>query len=89
MVPELFMSVYLKNNNVAVREIFGFRIHILRMNGEKFSINSDKYFEDNSPLCFYKPSIEKCIGVFPSGFAREVRSAPSVRQGCTAAKRDA
>lgn len=67
MVPELFMSVYLKNNNVSVREIFGFRIHILRMNGEKFSINSDKYFEDNSPLCFYKPSIEKCIGFLPPG----------------------
>ena len=67
MVPELFMSVYLKNKNVAVREIFGFRIHILRMNGEKFSINSDKHFEGNSPLCFFKPSIEKCIGFLPSG----------------------
>jgi hypothetical protein len=66
MVPELFMSVYLKNNNVEVREIFGFRIHILRMSGEKFSINSDRHFEGNSPLCFYKPSIEKCIDFLPS-----------------------
>jgi hypothetical protein len=67
MVPELFMSVYLKNENVPMRETVGFRIHILRMNGEKFSINSDRYFEGNSPLCFYKPSIEKCIGFLPSG----------------------
>jgi hypothetical protein len=66
MVPELFMSVFLKNSNIPVREIFGFRIHILRMNGEKFPINSDKHFEGNSPLCFYKPSIEKCIGLLPS-----------------------
>jgi hypothetical protein len=67
MVPELFMSVYLKNKNVPMRETVGFRIHILRMNGEKFSINSDKHFEGNSPLCFYKPSIEKCIAFLPSG----------------------
>ena len=66
MVPELFMSVYLKNKSVPMRETVGFRIHILRMNGEKFSINSDKHFEGNSPLCFYKPIIEKCISFLPS-----------------------
>jgi len=67
MIPELFMSVYLKNRNVSIREASGIRIQILRTNGEKFSINSDKHFEANTPLCFYKPSIEKCISFLPSG----------------------
>ena len=67
MIPELFMSVYLKNRNVPIREASGIRIQILRANGEKFSINSDKHFEANTPLCFYKPSIEKCISFLPSG----------------------
>ena len=67
MIPELFMSVYLKNRNVPIREASGIRIQILRTNGEKFSINSDKHFEANTPLCFYKPSIEKCISFLPSG----------------------
>ena len=66
MVPELLMSVYLKTRNVPVREASGIRIQIVRTNGEKFSINSDKHFEANSPLCFYKPSIEKCISFLPS-----------------------
>jgi len=67
MVPELLMSVYLKYRNVSVREASGIRIQIVRANGDKFSINSDKHFEGNSPLCFYKPSIEKCISFLPSG----------------------
>ena len=66
MIPELFMSVYLKNRNVPIREASGIRIQILRTNGEKFSINSDKHFQANTPLCFYKPSIEKCISFLPS-----------------------
>jgi len=67
IIPELFMSVYLKKKNVSVCEASGIRIQIVRANGEKFSINSDKHFEANSPLCFYKPSIEKCISFLPSG----------------------
>lgn len=66
MIPELFMSVYLKNKGVPVYEASGIRIQILRANGEKFSINSDKHFEANAPLCFYKPSIEKCISFLPA-----------------------
>jgi hypothetical protein len=65
IVPELVMSVYLKSKNIPLYEISGIRINILRTNGEKFSINSDENFRFNSPLCFYKPSIERCLAFLP------------------------
>ena len=65
IIPELIMSVYLKHKKVHVLEAAGIRINILRANGEKFAVNSERNFPDNTPLCFYKPSIEKCISFLP------------------------
>lgn len=67
MIPELCMSVYLEKNLIPINETVGIRIQILRQSGEKLQINSDKNFENNIPLCFYRSSIEKCRSIIPEG----------------------
>ena len=57
-LPELCMTDYLKRIGVQIDELTGLRLHILRMNGDKFQINSDKNFTENGPLCFYRGTIE-------------------------------
>lgn len=63
LVPELLMTVFLKKNNVIINEITGLRIHVLRMSGEKFQINTCKDFFDNWPMCFYSVVVDKCRGL--------------------------
>ena len=57
-IPEFCMTVYLAKVGVKRDELTNLRLHILRMSGEKFQINSVKYFPANEPLCFYKGTIE-------------------------------
>ena len=64
-LPELCMTDYLEKIGVKKKELSGLRLHILRMNGEKFQINSDKNFPDNGPLCFYRGTIELCSKILP------------------------
>jgi hypothetical protein len=56
--PEFCMTVYLDKIGVNRKELKDLRIHILRKSGEKFQINTDKFFLENGPLCFYKGTIE-------------------------------
>ena len=65
-LPELCMSEYLKKIGLKERVLTGLRLHILRMNGDKFHINSDKNFSKNAPLCFYKGTIELCSKIIPA-----------------------
>ena len=51
-VPELCMTTYLNAKSIPYQELSDLRIHILRTNGEKFQINSDKNFFYNNPHCF-------------------------------------
>ncbi len=64
-LPELCMSDYLETTGVKKRELAGLRLHILRMNGDKFQINSDKNFSDNGPLCFFRGTIELSSKILP------------------------
>ena len=64
-LPELCMTDYLGKIGVKKKELTGLRLHILRMNGDKFQINSDKNFFKNGPLCFYRGTIELCSKILP------------------------
>ena len=64
-LPELCLTIYLQKNSISLRELTGLRIQILRMNGEKFQINTDKNFDANGPLCFYRETIEKNTELSP------------------------
>jgi hypothetical protein len=64
LIPELCMTVYLQHKGVAKRELTGMRLHILRMNNEKFQINSDRNFSSNMPQCFFTGTIEANLQVF-------------------------
>jgi hypothetical protein len=57
LLPELCMTVYLDHKNIKRQELHGLRLHILRMSGEKFQVNTDKNFQNNGPLCFYLETI--------------------------------
>lgn len=57
-LPELCMTEYLREKKFSLKEVDGLRIHILRLNGDKFQINTDKNFAGNNPLCFFRDSIE-------------------------------
>ncbi len=57
-LPEHCLTLYLEEKGIKLRELTGFRIHILRMNGDKFQINTDKNFGDNRPLCFFAETID-------------------------------
>ena len=60
LVPELLLVIFLQQQNISINELKGLRIHILRMNGHKFQINTCKDFDINSPLCFYALTADKC-----------------------------
>lgn len=64
LLPELCLTQYLIERKLVIRELTGFRIHILRMNGDKFQINTDKNFADNKPLCFFRDTIETNKKIF-------------------------
>ncbi len=66
LIPEVCMSVYLEELGLKRTELTGLRINVLRMNGEKFQINSDRNFRDNGPLCFYSATISECKKITPS-----------------------
>jgi len=57
-LPEHCLTLYLEEKNIRMRELVGLRIQILRLNGDKFQINSDKDFSGNGPLCFFRETIE-------------------------------
>ena len=64
-LPELCMTDYLGRTGIKKKELYGLRLHILRMNGDKFQINSDRNFHDNGPLCFYRGTIDLCSKILP------------------------
>ena len=64
-LPELCLSEYLREKRISLKELAGLRIHILRLNGDKFQINTDKNFPANNPLCFFRDSIEANKRVLP------------------------
>lgn len=64
-LPELCLTLYLIEKRIVIRELTGLRIHILRMNGDKFQINTDPNFADNLPLCFFRDSIEANKRILP------------------------
>jgi hypothetical protein len=57
-LPELCLTLYLIEKWIVLHELTGLRLHILRMNGDKFQINTDANFPANIPLCFFRDSIE-------------------------------
>jgi hypothetical protein len=67
LIPELCMTVYLDHKNIKRQELHGLRLHILRMSGEKFQINTEKNFSDNNPHCFHIKMIEKNDEILPEG----------------------
>jgi hypothetical protein len=64
-LPELCMTKYLGKIGIRKIDVNGLRLHILRMNGEKFQVNSDKSFPGNNPLCFYEGTIQTCLKIHP------------------------
>ncbi len=65
LIPEVCMSIYLEELGLKKTELTGLRITVLRMNGEKFQLNSDSNFQDNEPLCFYSAIINACKEITP------------------------
>jgi len=65
LIPEFCMTVYLQQIGVVVAETTGIRLHILRMNNDKFQINSDRNFTANMPQCFFKETIDANLKIFP------------------------
>ena len=57
-LPEHCLTLYLREKSLMLRELSGLRIQILRLNGDKFQINSDKNFSGNDPVCFFRDTIE-------------------------------
>jgi hypothetical protein len=64
-LPELCLTEYLREKKMCIKELDGLRIHILRLNGDKFQINTDRSFPGNMPLCFYRDSIEANKKIHP------------------------
>lgn len=64
-LPELCLTEYLREKKMCIKELAGLRIHILRLNGDKFQINTDRSFPGNNPLCFYRNSIEANKRIHP------------------------
>jgi hypothetical protein len=65
LTPELCMTVYLQQAGIAKKELTGMRLHILRMNDEKFQISSDRNFSLNMPQCFFRGTIEANAQILP------------------------
>lgn len=80
-LPELCMTDYLEKIGIKKKELTGLRLHILRMNGDKFQINSEKNFSDNGPLCFYRGTIELCSKIIPDNSVTiQMNSEPLVKK---------
>lgn len=77
LTPELCMTFYLQQAGVNRKELAGIRLHILRMNDEKFQINSDKNFSLNIPQCFFRQTIDANVQILPD--EKDVISKNSVR----------
>jgi len=75
-LPELCLTQYLVGKKMIICELAGLRIHILRLNGEKLQINTDKNFADNKPLCFFRSTIEKNKKIFPESNSTVVDNTP-------------
>ena len=43
-LPELCLTEYLREKRISLKELAGLRIHILRLSGDKFQINTENYF---------------------------------------------
>ena len=56
-LPEHCLTFYLGEKNIDTRPLTALRIHILRLSGDKFQINTDKNFLNNEPLCFFRDTI--------------------------------
>ena len=67
LIPEFCMTVYMDEIGVKREILGGLRLHILRMNGDKFQINSDKNFTANMPLCFYHGTIKHGLEIAANG----------------------
>ncbi len=67
LIPELCMTVYLDHKNIRRQELHGLRLHILRMSGEKFQINTVKDLSSNDPHCFHKKMIRRNADILPDG----------------------
>lgn len=65
LLPELCLTQYLIEKEVSIHELVGLRIHILRLSGDRFQINTDKNFANNKPLCFFRDTIETNRNIFP------------------------
>jgi len=76
LLPELCLTQYLVGKKMIIRELDGLRIHILRLNGEKFQINTDKNFADNKPLCFFRSTIDTNKKFFPESNSTIVDNTP-------------
>jgi hypothetical protein len=57
-LPEHCLTWYLQEKNINLGELDSLRIHILRLNGDKFQINTNKWFAANQPLCFFGETIK-------------------------------
>ena len=62
-LPEHCLTLYLRDNNIDANELDGLRIHILRLNGDKFQVNTDRHFSSNQPLCFFSETIRTNKGI--------------------------
>lgn len=67
LVPELCLRTYLDHFPLPFRLLEGIRVIILRSNGNRFRLCSDRYFGNNEPVCFFRVSIENNKGVLPAG----------------------
>ncbi len=65
-LPELCLTLYLIEKRIAIRELTGLHLHILRMNGDTFQINTDMNFTGNHPLCFFRDTIQLNKRILPS-----------------------
>jgi hypothetical protein len=65
LIPELALRTYLDRFNVKHRVSEGIRFTILRANGSRFLVNSDKQFDFNLPNSFFKETVERNRKVLP------------------------
>ena len=66
LFPELCLPLYLKSRSIRIKRLEKLRLSIVRKNGDRFLVNSDKHFKNNSPVCFFKALIEKYNVIVPS-----------------------
>jgi hypothetical protein len=64
-LPELCLTLYLRQKGFLINELSELRIHILRKNGDKFQINTDKNFTENNPHFFHHKTRNKVNEILP------------------------